>query len=374
MSLQLVPVLDAVKDVSGGNVKTPQKEYAEAGDYPIVDQGQSLVGGFTDDKSRICKAEPPVIIFGDHTRAVKFIDFPFCMGADGTKVLAPREGHDPKYLFHAISALNLEGAGYSRHFKFLKEKRIPLPPLADQKRVAKILDAADALRAKRRESLAQLDALLQSAFLEMFGDPVENPKGWGRQPLAQLADHFCDGPFGSNLKSSHYVDKGVRVLRLQNIGVGDLLEDDLAFIAEDHFQSLPRNHCKPGDVIIGTLGDPNLRACVIPQYLDRALNKADCLLFRPNPEVVLSSYVCWLLNCEALVDSAAGLVRGQTRGRISLGRLKTLFVPVPPIRAQQNFDSAVGTIQEHKQNLKAQVAELDRLFHAVQQRAFSGNL
>ncbi len=295
----------------------------------------------------------------------------------------PNQRADSRYLAHFFTSDQYwgqidrmaEGAAQPGvNASKLKKLAVPLPPLAEQKRIAKILDAADALRAKRRESLAQLDALLQSTFLEMFGDPVENPKGWGKQPLSELADHFCDGPFGSNLKSSHYVAEGVRVLRLQNIGVGELLEDDLAFIAEEHFQSLPRNHCKPGDVIIGTLGDPNLRACVVPEYLDRALNKADCLLFRPNLEVVLSSYVCWLLNCEALVGSASGLVRGQTRGRISLGRLKTLPVPVPPIRTQQIFDAAVGTMQKHKQTLVIQGVELEGLFHSLQQRAFSGKL
>ena len=135
--------------------------------------------------------------------------------------------------------------------------QIPLPPLAEQKRIARILDAADALRAKRREALAQLDNLFQSIFLDMFGDPVTNPMGWPPISLAAISEELRDGPFGSNLKSSHYVESGVRVIRLQNIGVGEMLNDDLAFISEEHFASLPRNHGRPGDVIIGTMGDPN---------------------------------------------------------------------------------------------------------------------
>ncbi len=165
MSLQKVPFLDVFKDASGGNIKTPQKELLEEGKIPVVDQGQQLVAGYVNERARVCRATPPVIVFGDHTRAIKYVDFEFAMGADGTKVLVPKIEAHPKFLFYALRAINLPNAGYSRHYKFLKETEIPLPPLAEQKRIAGILDAADALRAKRREALAQLDTLLQSTFL-----------------------------------------------------------------------------------------------------------------------------------------------------------------------------------------------------------------
>ena len=92
-----------------------------------------------------------------------------------------------------------------RASSLLKSLRIPLPPLAEQKRIAGILDAADALRAKRREALAQLDTLLQSTFLDMFGDPVTNPMGWPPTSLSAISEELRDG-FGSNLRTSHYVE------------------------------------------------------------------------------------------------------------------------------------------------------------------------
>src|SRR5690606_13505767 len=116
-------------------------------------------------------------------------------------------------------------------------------PLPEQKRIAAILDKADAIRRKRQQAIQLADDFLRAVFLNMFGDPVTNPKGWPRAALPDVAEKFTDGPFGSNLKSSHYVEEGVRVIRLQNIGVGSLLDDDLAFISEEHYQSLPRNHC-----------------------------------------------------------------------------------------------------------------------------------
>lgn len=251
---------------------------------------------------------------------------------------------------------------------------IPLPPLPEQKRIAAILDKADAIRRKRQQAIQLADDFLRAVFMDMFGDPVTNPKGWSRAALPDVAEKFTDGPFGSNLKSSHYVEDGVRVIRLQNIGVGSLLDYDLAFISEEHYQSLPRNHCQPGDVIVGTLGDPNLRACIIPEGLSSALNKADCLLFRPSEDKVLAEYICWLLNNPSLVESAAGLVRGQTRGRISLGRLKELEIPIPPLSEQERFRSVVRKLLDVQVKINSSCGGFIDAFSSLSQKAFSGQL
>jgi type I restriction enzyme S subunit len=110
----------------------------------------------------------------------------------------------------------------------------------------------------------------------MFGDPVANPKGWDLEVLRDIAVKFSDGPFGSNLKSSHYEPEGIRVIRLQNIGLGILLDEDKAFITEAHFEMIAKHRCLPGDVLVGTLGDPNLSDCILPEVIPTTLNKADC--------------------------------------------------------------------------------------------------
>jgi type I restriction enzyme, S subunit len=169
--------------------------------------------------------------------------------------------------FHAKFMSTVSGVGGSllrARPAHVARIEIFLPPLAEHRRIAELLDRAEALRAKRRAALAQLDSLTQSLFLDLFGDPATNPKGWPCKPVGELASKFSDGPFGSNLKSEHYTETGVRVVRLQNIGVGVLLDDDAAYISERHFGELRKHECLPGDVLIGTLGDPNLRACIQP--------------------------------------------------------------------------------------------------------------
>jgi len=249
-----------------------------------------------------------------------------------------------------------------------------LPPIEEQRRIAEALDQAEALRVKRRAALAQLDALTQAIFLELFGDPATNPKGWPNKAVGVLASKFSDGPFGSNLKSSHYTETGVRVIRLQNIGAGEFVDNDRAFISERHFSDLKKHECLPGDVLVGTLGDPNLRACLQPEWLPRALNKADCVQLRVDQRIAHPVYVCSLLNQPSTERMAQELILGQTRLRISMGRLRGLQVPVPPIGLQHVFARRVAAVEKLKATHRASLAELDALFASLQHRAFRGEL
>ena len=219
--------------------------------------------------------------------------------------------------------------------------KVPLPPLSVQRRIVDILDQADRLRRLRAEANAKTARILPALFIKMFGDPATNPMGWPCRPLSDLAIKLSDGPFGSNLKTSHYTQRGVRVVRLQNVGVGHFLDEDKAFITPYHFASLAKHRCVPGDVIVATLGDPNLRACVLPENLPESLNKADCIQIRPKHGLAVAEYICWLLNASGTVGMAKRLIHGQTRTRISMGLLKGLSVPVPRYELQMRFASYV---------------------------------
>ena len=265
----------------------------------------------------------------------------------------------------AIPGLNREDA---------YRQRLLLPPLAEQKRIAAILDKADAIRRKRQQAIKLADDFLRATFLDIFGDPVTNPKGWEVKSFGDIASKFSDGPFGSNLKSSHYVGSGVRVVRLQNIGTGRFIDNDKAFISEDHFNSLKKHKCLPGDVLIGTLGDPNLRACLLPSYIEKALNKADCIQFTPKSNQATSEYVLSLINQPGLIALASHLLHGQTRTRISMGTLRELLIPVPPLYLQEKFTQIYNqTNKLVSQNNKA-FTEKEMLFNSLTHRAYQGEL
>ena len=256
----------------------------------------------------------------------------------------------------------------------LASVKIPLPPLPQQKKIAAILDAADAYRQQTRALIGKYEELSQSLFLEMFGDPVRNEKGWEEVNIRKSSDKFCDGPFGSNLKTEHYKVTGVRVIRLNNIGVGRFIDHDKAFISEEHAKTLSKNICKPGDILIGTMGEPNLRACLLPNNIEKAINKADCLICRPQESKFNNYFLCSLLNNEAFVKSLSDLILGQTRGRISMGRLSTRDIISPPLSLQNQFAERIQAIEAQKAQAEVSLAQAEDLFQALLQKAFKGEL
>lgn len=286
---------------------------------------------------------------------------------------------DLRWLYYLLKNLRLDRLNKTTGVPGLNRsdayaEKCVLPPISEQRRIVEILDQADALRKRAREADAKAARILPALFLKVFGDPATNPKGWPRKRVRDLAVKYSDGPFGSNLKSEHYVPSGIRVIRLQNIGTGRFDDTDKAFISPEHFASLGRHKCLPGDVLIGTLGDPNLRACIQPNNIRVALNKADCVQLRVNREVATNHYLCWLLNMPSTLAMAQGLVLGQTRARISMGRLGELLVPQPPIHLQQSFAQRAAAVGQSMHFVAIGRSRLRELFAALMSRAFSGQL
>ena len=245
----------------------------------------------------------------------------------------------------------------------LLRHEVALPPLDEQRRIVDLLERAAGIRRLREQALAKARAIVPALFLDMFGDPASNPKRWPVTRLGSVATRMSDGPFGSNLKTEHYAQEGIRVWRLQNIGVGFPIEKDRAHISEAHFARLKKHECLPGDVIIGTLGEPNLRAFIQPGTIPLALNKADCVQFRPNPGVCHAEFICWLLNMPGTLRLAQSQITGQTRARLSMGRLREVHVPVPPLDEQHRFAERVidlrSIIAQQERSLAA-ARELER--------------
>jgi type I restriction enzyme S subunit len=157
-----------------------------------------------------------------------------------------------------------------------------------------------------------------------------------------------DGPFGSNLKSSHYAEHGPRVVRLQNIGDG-VFRDEHAHISDEHFTQLRKHEVLPGDVVVASLGEEAPRACVIPDWLGPALVKADCIRVRPR-DAMAPAFLMWMLNSPPVREQAASRIKGVGRPRLGLGGIRELMVPVPPLAEQRRI---VAAIEEQLSRLDA---------------------
>jgi type I restriction enzyme S subunit len=173
---------------------------------------------------------------------------------------------------------------------------------------------------------------------------------------------ITDGPFGSNLKSSHYTESGPRVLRLQNIGDGHFV-DAKAHISENHYAELTKHAVAEGDVVIAMLGEVLPRACMVPAGVAPAIVKADCARVRVNPKLLLPALLNSALNSEPTRKRVVRLVKGIGRPRVNLGSLRSIAIPLPPVTEQQAIYDALTVA------LDASETQNEALQHGLRQSA-----
>jgi Restriction endonuclease S subunits len=148
----------------------------KSGSYPIVDQGKSKIAGFTNDKNKVISEIQPFVIFGDHTRIIKYIDFLIALGADGTKIIKPNSQFDPKFFYYQLLNINIPSKGYNRHYSILKEKRLSVPSIFEQKVVANILTTVQEAIAGQEKLIAKLKELKQSMMQFLFTHGTKGEK------------------------------------------------------------------------------------------------------------------------------------------------------------------------------------------------------
>ena len=196
----------------------------------------------------------------------------------------------------------------------------------------------------------------------------EIPSHWTSQPLRRYIRSMCDGPFGSDMKSSHYADSGIRLLRLQNIGLGLFDDTDKAYVPEEHFVSLPGHDAIPGDVIIAGLGDANHpvgRACLVPETIGRAMVKADCFRVRLDQGYLLHSFLVKFLCSHVARSGIALQIRGATRERMNLSGVAQLHVVVPPLDEQEQI---VRFLDRETAKIDALIAKKQWLIELLQEK------
>jgi type I restriction enzyme S subunit len=262
-----------------------------------------------------------------------------------------------------------------------------VPPLVEQHRIAAVLDKADAIRRKRRESLRLLDEFLRSAFLEMFGDPVKRsgirslPSGWQLVTVEEIAkdgDACVGGPFGSSLTRVDYVPApGVPVIRGSNLVAerGAFRDEDFVFVAEAKAEALRRNLAFPGDIVFtqrGTLGQV-ARIPMSARYPRYVLSQSQ-MKVTVNEDLIDPVYVVrYFLSPRALMDlESRTLATGVPH--INLAILKAFPLVLPPLGAQRRFAALEARDQEVRAHVEAATRLTERLLESLAQRAFRGEL
>ena len=325
--------------------------------------GDLLVARMPDPLGRCC------VFPGDSMPCVTVVDV--C-------VVRPNQNRvDNRYLMHVINAPHGR-RGIARHMtgttrrrvsrKNLSKVEIPLPPLTEQRQIAGILDAADALRAKRREALAQLDTLLQSTFLDMFGDPVTNPMGW---EVVSVGDEIGFLTSGSRGWAKYYAKDGDTFIRIQNLKDGQLDLGDIAFVKAPESAEAKRTTVEPGDVLLSITADLG-RTAVVPRGIAKAhINQHLAILRFTSLNPVFVSYQLASKGGQAQFDR---LNREGVKAGLNFNDVKSIRLANPPLALQHRFAAIVQSIEQQKASHRAHLAELDTLFASLQSRAFRGDL
>jgi type I restriction enzyme, S subunit len=307
------------------------------------------------------------------------------IASTGFTVLRPKEAvvHS-RYLFHWVRSRqfvahmieNATGASYPAvSDRIVKESLIPLLPLNEQLYNAAILDKADALREKQRQAINTLDTLRQSIFLDMFGDPVSNPKGWSKYALTDLCVGkygIKAGPFGSSLKKDTYSKAGYRIYGQEQVIGGDFNIGDY-FINQAKFDEMRAYEVQGGDVLmslVGTIG----RLIVVPEDIQPGIINPRLLKITPRRSALNSHFLCTLLSSESIQRSFATIAHGGTMNILNASLLKQVEIILPPLPLQENFSLRLKKLRGLQSRFLESGNTANCLFESLQQRAFNGEL
>lgn len=261
----------------------------------------------------------------------------------------------------------------------IRSEQIPLPPLSEQKRIARILDEADELRTKRRESLALLDTLLQSTFLDMFGDPITNPMGWKVKKLKEISTHILNGTTPKGGKQV-YSEDGIVFFRSQNVWRNTLVLDDVVYIDNKTHNKMKKSSLKNKDILMTKTGRINTensslgRAAIFLGEDDSANINGHVYLIRLQNSA-FHRFILYILTTNEFKEYIRRVCVGAIDKRqINKEHLEEFPIIFPPLDLQHRFAALVESVEQQKVVMHQHLAELDTLFASLQQRAFNEEL
>jgi len=282
---------------------------------------------------------------------------------------------DPKFLYHWLrkNRLYLEALGSGATFKEVSKTvvsrvEISLPPLSEQEQIAKVLDKADALRANRKTTMDVLYEFSQSIFLEIFGDPGGNPKGWHEVPISEATNGSTKwNPASKPNKEFVYIDiSSIDRSKKEIIEVSKILGKDAP--------SRARQIVRSGDVLVSTVR-PNLNAvALVPPNLDGATASTGFCVLRPKKRILTSYYLFALVCSNAFVTTMTRLATGASYPAVTDSIVRSWMTPIPPLDLQVEYDSRIERITHVQAVQKSSLMKFDELFYSLQEHAFQGDL
>ena len=345
------------RDVTKEGTRIPQEKYCLTGQFPIVDQGQRVIAGWWNDDDGIFK-DVPAIIFGDHTRAIKYMEEPFFIGADGVKILRPTNAKDnPKYLYYALQAAKIPNLGYSRHFKVVKELEIRMYSRDEQDEIVHVLEKIDHLIEQRHAETTYLDQLVKSRFIELFGDPVSNSMGLPTEPMTTVCA-IIDGDRGKNYpKQDEFSDTGYCLfLNAKNVTATGFSFENRMFITKEKDDALHNGKLERGDVVLttrGTLGNLAFYDDSVP--FENVRINSGMVILRMKKSVMTE--VFFMEQFKLQLQSIKGkIASGSAQPQLPISTMNKIRILLAPMALQEQFAAFVEQTDKSKLCGKMEVA------------------
>ena len=367
--------------------KIQQKSYLNTGDYAVVDQGQNLIGGYTDDASLQYDGELPVVVFGDHTRCVKYIDFKFVQGADGVKILLPVKSYDSKFFYYAIMNLNIPNMGYRRHFPLFDKLSLPLPPLSEQQRIverieeffAKLDEAKERLQEVADSFAVRKAAILHKAFMGELTKQWRRENGVSDESWEEKKgeDFFEYVTSGSRGWAKYYSDKGSIFVRMGNLNHGTIELDfsDIQYVELPDQVEGQRSKLQKNDILISITADVGMIG-LVREDMDAYINQ-HVALARPKDNLY-AEFLAWYFVSDVGLKQMQNKQRGATKIGLGLQDIRSIILKIPSLPEQHEIvrliDNLLARERAAQQATEQALASIDLMKKSILARAFRGEL
>ncbi len=377
------PFTDSIKPFRVDRSKQVQaNKYQPEGIFPIVDQGQKLISGWTNDKLKVIKENLPLIVFGDHTRIFKYIDFPFAIGADGTKLIKSNNNYNPRYLYYQLMNLKIPSKGYSRHFKLLKEKKICFIPLPQQKKIAAILYKIQQAIELQDKIIEKTEDLKRSTMEFLFTHGLRDektkqteigkiPKNW---EISIVNKNYNFTKKDKKLKYSDY--KNITFVPMELIPNSNIY-------LQKYIQKPPNNltsgtYFEDGDLLLSKITPcfENGKQCIvkdIPNGFGIATTEVIPIKEIPNKSDIYFLFY-YLLKTDVR-SYITGKMEGATgRQRVPVNILKELTIPFPEYLKQKKISQILITIDNKIEKCINKKNILSYLFKSMLNKLMQGKI
>lgn len=398
--------------------KLKQRDYSETGRFPVIDQGQQFIGGYTDHSDLKLETTLPVVVFGDHTRVVKFINFDFVVGADGVKVLSPFPHVEPRFLYYFLQHVELPDKGYARHFQFLQKTEFPLPPLPEQHRIVEkieelfsdldagvealkkvkaelkryrqaVLKAAvegkltEEWRANNKDKLEPAAVLLERIRAERAKSgkakklpPVDTselpqlPDGWEWATVYDVGE-VVTGRTPSKSKIDYY-SEDFPFFKPTDLNAGYFVRN-----SEDHLSKSGMKEARllPAKTVLVTCIGATIGKSGLSRVEGASNQQINAVITR---NVILPEFLYFLCISSQFQKSIFDHASATTLPILNKSKFEILLLPVPPLFEQQQIVSEVeqrlSVADEVEKTVEAGLRQAERLRQSILKRAFEGKL